>query len=151
MRRIVLVACTAVAASTLVGILLGAYLHEVGANSEPVRHVVNSPRTTISTTVSTVTVKVTPENAAQRNGQQPHRPARLVGDRLSGVDDAPAGGGGAATTTSDTPTATEAPTTTTVEPPPSTHRAQTSVPCEVGHSIHQPICVPPGLHNKPRS
>lgn len=147
-RRIVLAACATLVACTLVGILLGAYLHEIGI--KPVQHhrdAVPAPSTTVSTTVSTVTVEVTPQQAAQRNVDD------NAGHPVVNGDVAPPGGAHpgngtpqkAPKSTSDDPTTHDSPTTTTT-----THPKPTvpSVPCHVGHRRLPPICVPTG-HRHP--
>jgi hypothetical protein len=112
-RRIVLAVCAAFAASTLIGILLGAYIHEIGLNSERARPRRPAPSTTVSTTVSTVTVRVTvPRQAAERTPTYRPEPV-LAGNDAANVEtpgaDEPGTPAGPPPTTSDTPTGTGTP------------------------------------------
>lgn len=163
MRRIVLAVCAAFAASTLIGILLGAYIHEIGVNSERARRPAPDPSTTVSTTVRTVTIRVTvPRQAAQ--SRPTYRPEPVLARRDAAHVKHPGGDPatptGAPPTTSDTPTTTAAAPTTTTTPPPAP--TSPAVPCRVGHRAAAPNCSGedppaghpvghPDPHNSPRS
>lgn len=146
MRRIVLAACAAVAACTLVGILLGAYLHEIGIKTVHQRDAFPRPSTTVSTTVSTVTVQVTPQQAAQHE-QGAAVPHGVVGDNVAPRHDAqPTGDPGPTKTTVDPPTTRDRPTATTTT---RVTLPTASTPCRVGHRRLPPVCLPQG-HRGPR-
>ena len=69
-RALMASSACAVGASAIVGVLLGAYLHELDANAATAPPAVSTVPTTVSTQVSTLVVTVTPTTTATSTSTQ---------------------------------------------------------------------------------